>query len=250
MVQEREAMVQRREEYRRATNYAELQQRLERALTAYTDDCCFGKLAREFYVAGMSRITPRRRNERLWVFGEDESRSRQRVTIIECAQELDEIDLAGGFDSAVKYNDNLQGPARGDNHTNRTWRVVLRADVRLLDRVIARRKTSWGPWLRRAVIRTSVPLLFVVLGVLSMIMTGVSGWSAAAWIATMCSIPITWICSNKRDSFIEAVTDARGEHTRALVELTRQVDPMMLSQQPNKVFTRDPSKPLLSDLLR
>ena len=164
-ITEREAVVRRREQYRQSTDYAKLQEGLQQAVSAYCDDWSFDDFGREFYVAGVSVVRPRRRNERSWVLGEDERRCWRRIDLIERAKRLDEIDSAGGFDSAAEYDYSLPGPADGDNHTNRTWQTILRADTRLIANVISCRSMNWGPWLRRLILRWSVPVLFLALGV-------------------------------------------------------------------------------------
>ena len=247
---EREAVVRRREEYRQSTDYAKLHEGLQQAVSAYCDDWSFDDFGREFYVAGVSVVRPRRRNERSWVLGEDERRCWRRIDLIERAKRLDEIDSAGGFDSAAEYDYSFPGPADGDNHTNRTWQAILRADTRLIANVISCRSMNWGPWLRRLILRWSVPVLFLALGVAMKVMTDESAWWAAAWIATMCSIvAITWTYLRRKDAFIQAVADISSDHVRARVELILHLRPESCDVRPIGGFVRDPSKRPLSDLL-
>ena len=58
----------------------------------------------------------------------------------------------------------------------------------------------------------------------------------------MCSIPTTWIYPTKSDALIDAVTDVRSDHQRALTELTVRL-------RPSNVCERDQAKQPLSDLL-
>ena len=249
-VAEREAVVEHRERYRLSTDYGQLHEELQRALRAYGEDWSFGDLGREFYVAGVSGVLPRRRNERCWVLGEDARRCQRRVELIERAKRLDGIDAVGGFDSAAEYDFSLQGPAPGDNHTNRTWQAILQADTRLLANVISCRRTNWGPWLRRLILRWSVPVVFLVLGVAMMVMTDESAWWAVAWIATMCSIvAITWTYPKRKDAFIQAVDDISSDHVRARGELMLHLHSAFAEVRPSSGFVRDPSMRPLSDLL-
>ena len=247
----RKALVQKRGRYRQRGNYAVLEEQLKKDLTIYRDGTFFDKLANEYFIAGTSRIVPRKRSERHWVFGQDKCRADRREDIVMLAAELDKIDEAGGFDSAAGDDFRLPDPPSGDNHVNRAWKAILLADLRLHRHIIALGVVTWRSWLSRTAHRLTFPAVLILISAWSVAETGVSVLSGAAWMATMLSLQIAWTTSsNKKDSFIVAVGDIQTEHLLALVELRRRLRMAVPPHRPERAFRRDPLQQPLTDLLR
>ena len=240
-----------REMHRASTDYAQLHEELDNRLSAYRDDQFVEQFAREYYAAGASRLLPRMCRERTWVVGEDTRRSEYRGAIISLAERLDAIDTAGGYDSAEDYDPRWDRPPPGDTHVNRTWQILLRADLRQLSRIMARGSITWRSWLRRTALRAAIPVALVALSIWSVNTTGASAWSAVAWAATLLSVWLTWTtATGKKDAFVVAVHDIRDDHYHALVEVDGHLRHGGSTFLQRKPFTRDPSQRPLTELLR
>ena len=255
-VQRRIEVENERAVHRQNGEYDEIKSKVDGALRGYANAQFFKKLAKEYYVAGVSRFLSLRSSENRWMSRQFASRTRRRIEILSNALRLDKIDRDGGFDSANIADHSRRKLPAGDNHLHRAWNRVLAADIHLVWHIRKRRKSSWKQSLCRAITRCGFMVALFAVFILLVSQFEESGQQIATLILLF-GVPglIAYRVKHAerakhKDKFIEGVGKINDDYEIARDELLLQLHGSLGYGLEQREFERDPSKCALTEWLR